>query len=438
MSHAIIEINDSGVAVARDGRLVARSPGIAVVRQNGIELGESAARLAHVDPRNTFNRFWVDLSQDELPGVRGQIRHHADLAFAHLKSLHEQAGRPERIVFAVPASFTTEQLSLLLGLGQAGRMEVVGLVDAAVAAAAVSAPPGMSRHVDLHLHHAVITDIEVTDHAERAGYSVIHGVGVLAVYDRLASVIADQFVQQARLDPLRHAVTEQALYDQLPVCLRDLQSRPEVVLEIRFENVRYQARVHREQLVRGLDPVYARLLEALDSSGEILLSHRAALLPGLDARLGAVRTVGEMAVFEGCGQYQPPADISAGLAFTTRLKSSSRAAALAPAKIEKAPVRPAMVTHVVAGGSLYAVSERPLHVNADGSLSAERRADTLASVAAGSAGASLVFHDGVRATVNGRPAAGGEMPLRPGDAVAFEGSPAALLCVSEVNLHGAA
>src|SRR5690606_12861575 len=268
---------------------------------------------------------------DELPGVRGQIRHHADLAFAHLKSLHEQAGRPERIVFAVPASFTTEQLSLLLGLGQAGRMEVVGLVDAAVAAAAVSAPPGMSRHVDLHRPHAVITDIEVTDHAERAGYSVIHGVGVLAVYDRLASVIADQFVQQARLDPLRHALTEQALYDQLPVCLRDLQSRPEVVLEIRFEKVRYQARVSREHLVRGLDPVYARLLEVLDVPGEILLSHRAALLPGLADRLAAARTVGEMAVFEGCRQYRPPEDVAGGLTFTTRLRSTGQATTIAAA-----------------------------------------------------------------------------------------------------------
>src|SRR5690606_34393190 len=103
MSDAIIEINDSGVAVARDGRLVARSPGIAVVRQDGIELGESAARLAHTDPRNTYNRFWVDLSQDELPGARGQVRHHADLAFAHLKALHERAGKPERVIFAVPA-----------------------------------------------------------------------------------------------------------------------------------------------------------------------------------------------------------------------------------------------------------------------------------------------------------------------------------------------
>src|SRR5690606_4591535 len=197
MSHAIIEINDSGVAVARDGRLVARSPGIAVVRQNGIELGESAARLAHMDPRNTYNRFWVDLSQDELPGARGQVRHHADLAFAHLKALHERAGKPERVVFAVPASFTTEQLSLLLGLGQAARMHGVGLGAAAVTAAAAAAPPGVSRYVDVHLHHAVVTDVEVTDHAERANYSVVHGAGVLAVYDRCASVIADQFVQQA-------------------------------------------------------------------------------------------------------------------------------------------------------------------------------------------------------------------------------------------------
>src|SRR5690606_35324156 len=113
----------------------------------------------------------------------------------------------------------------------------------------------------------------------------------------------------------------------------------------------------------------------------------------------------------------------------------SQATTVAAAKTATAPARPAVVTHVVAGGSLYAVSERALYVNADGSLSAERRADTLAAVTAGSAGAALTAHDGVRATVNGRPAAG-ESPLRPGDAVAFDGTWAALLCVSEVNLHG--
>ena len=138
MSIAVIELNDCEVTVIQAGCVVADSPGIAVLREGRIELGQAALQYAHIDPRNTFSHFWSNLNQDSFKQRTKLARHNADLAFAHLLSLHEMAGEVDRVVFAVPGSFTNSQLSLLLGLAEASPFTPVGLVDSAVAAAAAA------------------------------------------------------------------------------------------------------------------------------------------------------------------------------------------------------------------------------------------------------------------------------------------------------------
>ena len=185
MSVAVIELNDSEVTVIRAGEVVARSPGIAVLREDRIELGQAALQSSHTDPGNTLNRFWSNLNQDSLKRRTRLARHNADLAYAHLRFLHEMASDVSEVVFAVPGSFTTQQLSLLLGLAQASPFTPVGLIDSAVAAVAATTGIGRYNHLDLHLHHAIVTSLDVAASVERVAVSVVGDAGLLGLRDQV-------------------------------------------------------------------------------------------------------------------------------------------------------------------------------------------------------------------------------------------------------------
>ena len=159
MTDAVIELNDCEVTVVQAGNVVASSPGIAVIKEDRIELGQAALQSTHIDPRNTFSRFWSNLNQDNFKRRTKLARHNADLAFAHLSALNEMAGEVDEVVFAVPGSFTKGQLSLLLGLAEASPFTATGLVDAAVAATAATAGAGEYNHLDIHLQHTVVTSL---------------------------------------------------------------------------------------------------------------------------------------------------------------------------------------------------------------------------------------------------------------------------------------
>jgi hypothetical protein len=432
VSLTILELNDIELTVARGGKVLVRSPGVALLRDGRLETGDKALKAAHLEPRHAFNRFWRDLQQVQLPVVAPQARHHADLAWAQLQELHAQSGKPKEMLFAVPGSFTSQQLSLLLGLVQASPFALAGLLDSAVAAVAAGAPRGLCQHLELHLHHAVLTTLQVSEQAHRTGVRVIDGAGLVAIHDRCAAFIADRFVQQVRLDPLHHARPEQALYDQLPQCLHALQQRGEALVEIPFDGGRHQVRVARDELVRMLEPIYVRLLEGFDAGAHALFGHRVAALPGLTARVPACRVLEPMAVFNGCAGFSAaPAGTDAGISFVTRLPAVA---------IESAPqpVRTAngRVTHVLVGSTAWPLSATALFIGAGTGVSRERQPDSLCSLSCGDSGAVLRVESPAAAYLNGR-GIGRSATLEPGDRVSFAGTDLTLVNISVVPADGA-
>ena len=138
----IVELNDCEIRVADDARIILRSPGVAVLDKENLHLGEEAVKKAYLNPRTTYNRYWHKMNQDALPTANRRFRHHADLVYTHLLKIHEQAGTPAELLFAVPGSYSAEQLSMLLGIAAACPFSAVGLVDIAVASAASVATAG--------------------------------------------------------------------------------------------------------------------------------------------------------------------------------------------------------------------------------------------------------------------------------------------------------
>ena len=428
MTGAVIELNDCEVTVVQAGNVVASSPGIAVIKQDRIELGQAALQSTHIDPRNTFSRFWSNLNQDNFKRRTKLARHHADLAFAHLSALHEMAGEVDEAVFAVPGSFTNGQLSLLLGLAEASPFTATGLVDAAVAATAATAGAGEYNHLDIHLHHTVVTSLEVSGAVKRTAVKVIDDVGLLAIQDKCVNHIADLFVQQSRFDPLHHAATEQALCNRMAQCLHELESEADTVVHIEFDNARYQARVNRERLVETLQPLYNKISAAVDAARVSLVHKRLAGLPAFTEHLaavgGKVEVLDERAVFAGCmGYVRDGKAAEEGIYFVTQLKAAAEPGithAATPASLEQKPE--AGATHVLVDAEAHPLGQAPLYLSAQGGLTQSRVQDTLCSLALEDSVATLTPADvAAGVLVNGK-AVTGDTGLKPGDVIGFTGS----------------
>ena len=260
---SIIELNDSEIRVARNADIVLRSPGYAIVGKDGTQLGDAALHLARLNPRAVQNRFWHNLNQDPLQSPTARVRHNADLAYAHLLAIHEQAGKPDNVLFAVPGFYSNEQLALLLGLVEASPFNAIGLVDSAVAAAATLVGPGSYVHVEIHLHHTVVTCMDVVDDVKRTSVQIIEGAGLATVMDDCAGMIADLFISKTRFDPQHYAETEQSLYDRIGACLLTLAGRSEAIIEIPYQKTNYSVKLPRLALLEALQPIYRRITSAL-------------------------------------------------------------------------------------------------------------------------------------------------------------------------------
>ncbi len=384
MALCSIELNDSEIRVAHNTDIILRSPGYAVIREQGVELGEAAAKLAHLHPRASNNRYWNKLNQDALQSSSTQVRHNADLAYAHLLALHEQAGRPAEMLFVVPGSYSRQQLSLLLGLVEACPFKAIGLVDSAVAAGAQTAGHGSYAHLDIHLHQAILTELNVADAVSKTAVQMIDDAGLATIYDACAAMMADLFIRHSRFDPQHHAETEQALYDQIPPCLEKLSSNSEVLLEIAYQGTQHQARLSRAALLDRLKQYYQKILAAIPADADCLISDRLARLPGFVEQQAGMRVLEPTGIFKTCvEQLELIRSSGPALSLITRLPTTSNPAIRETITDEKAaPAAKAEMpaTHILNGHQAHPLGAQALFLSASNNPAKEKAKDCPCSV----------------------------------------------------------
>lgn len=436
-SVTIVELNDSEIRVARDGDIVLRSPGYALVARSGIAVGEEALRSARLNPRAMQNRYWQNLNLDPLATPTGNARHQADLAYAHLLAIHEQAGRPDEVLFAVPGCYSNDQLALLLGLVEAAPFRAVGLIDVAVAAAAPQVETGSFVHVEMYLHQTVLTFIDVDEEIRRTAVERVDGVGLAAILDDSAAMIADQFIRQSRFDPQHHAETEQSLYDRIPACLRTLGSEAEAAIEIPYDRMTYFVKLQREALIAALEPLYQKIIDALPDDRISLVGDRLAALPGFVERLSAFRVVAPDSVFRTCReQFDRIHSSGSALNFVTRLPAAPAPPAAAaktandagdeagdPGPTEQRSAQATTqepVTHVLWRHRAWPLADRVLylHAGSDGVSECEEQAPC--SVSSEEQGVLIRPASTGYVLLNGRPI-DESVSARVGDVVSFSG-----------------
>jgi hypothetical protein len=357
-----LELVDPGlIFVSSRGRISTPSPGLAIVDGRDLLVGLDAARSARLKPRRLHSRFWEMLSDDPLARPFPSHLRSADLAHAHLLDLWEtEGGNDDQIVIAVPSLYSKEQLGLLLGIADACHMPVRGMVDAAVAAAVDR--PGRTKclHLDIHLHRAVLTELDRESEIVRGAVAEESRVGLLGLYDTWARALAKIFVRRTRFDPMHRAATEQVLYVQLHNHLAALTKQGATTVAIPSGGRRHTIEVGLEDVVGPVRPAYQTLSawvrDRTDSAGTTLLvSNRLAGLPGLATHL---RDSTETEVIE----LHPAAAASGALAHYDQICSSDRSLPFVT-RLPAYDSRPAAVTVAVTPPSADAEkTEGPTHV----------------------------------------------------------------------------
>jgi hypothetical protein len=313
MSLKVIELNDNAINVGDESGLILESLGFALALENKIELGESAEQQARLQPTNSYNKFWHELSMEPLSRHRG-VRHLADLAYAQLMHLAELGDIDSDVIFAVPGNFTRQQLAILLGLAKQSPFNPVGLVDSALAGALNTASSESVVYADIQLHQVVLSKLLREGNTLKTESVIqVPGVGSQNFMNLMMELATGLFIQQCRFNPQHNAESEQQLYNALPHWLQqDENDDNSLILELRSHSNVHTAKMPRESLRSNLAQYYEKISEQLlaltiQQDSQLILSKGMNDLPGFVSsisELGDIQVLSRDAVNSACIAYQ--------------------------------------------------------------------------------------------------------------------------------------
>jgi hypothetical protein len=378
-----LELNDAQLILATLGpgggdsadatRILASAPGIACVTDGGIEVGAAAAAQARLLPQRIHHRYWRDLSTVPLGRAPSPQLSAADLAFEQLRAmLATAAGAATRLLIAVPAGFSREQLGLLLGIASEAGAGEIGLVDAGLAACALTSVPQHVLHLELYRHCALLTAIEqTTGGARRARFEMDEQWGTQRLEQLCAEALAAQFVRQTRFDPLHQARTEQLLCNEVPPLLAALQSADKVNVTLNADRESLQVEISRSQWLATAEPTFVALLQLVQRARpagqavELRVGARALAFPGLVERLQSLQSCAISPLPEGAAARGALAHGAAILhggepALICQLPIAHLPEAEIPVAIPSPPSTRAAATHLLYDGRAWPLGSEAL------------------------------------------------------------------------------
>lgn len=293
---ALLDCRDTRITLWLDG-VEHASPGFALFDGGDYQFGQVAQEQSRLRPRDSNNRYWWQLSTQELKPALGPARHTADLVHAHLQHVHQSADKPAALTLVVPDSMPREQLSLLLGITQACEFDVAGLLSRSVLLASTQSMAGDAEqlfHVEAQLNQTIVNElVRDGDQLRLARSTPLPACGLLALEERCVSAIATAFVQQTRFDPRRAAESEQTLYNRLPAILKEINDKGEASIDIDGHRCRVSGATLAsvsERLLKGVN-------QARNPAAPVLLDVELMQIPGVAALEGSVTTVDKGALW---------------------------------------------------------------------------------------------------------------------------------------------
>ena len=313
MPKGLIELNDACINLGIEGELVGTSAGYAVLDGDKLLIGEAGQQHAKLLPRWTNHRFWNQLNTDKLGNGTNAIRHHADLAFAHLEQMWTSMDATE-VAIAVPAYYERGQLGLLLGMAKEAKIPVVSLVDLGLLSVANQSSHPTALFLDIGLHRITITVIRTDGALRLAETHTVTETGLATFWDRWAALIAEQFIQTSRFDPMHDAKSEQLLYNQLPEWIVKSETQSGLAFELELNGKKHSTNIARDKLLTACTTTYPNIVQAIRQlipTGEqtsLFISHRFTGFPELGASLNLIPNIDivylpQTAALEGAKMY---------------------------------------------------------------------------------------------------------------------------------------
>ena len=284
----VLELSDTEIALSRDGGMHYREPGVALLERQPV-FGNAALAAARLRPRQFQSQYFARMNAEPITAATPGISNQADLVYRHLLHIKAAAGigDEDELFVAVPSASTPEQLGLLLGIAQEAKLNVRALVDSAAAAASSAGLPERCKLIDVFLHGAVVVGLAIAESARRDNVQEVPDVGLLQLLEGWVDAVADRFVGETRLDPLRIAETEQQVFDQVYAQILS-KGALELSISVEHRGSARRVRLPASALADKSGQRYDLLARRIGSATALALTHRAARLPGLSERLRAL------------------------------------------------------------------------------------------------------------------------------------------------------
>lgn len=433
LSKAIIELNDAAMHLGIDGQRVHTSVGYAVLDKETLLIGTRAQQNAKLLPRWTNNRFWNQLSTDNISNATNSIRHHADLAFSHLEDLKQHVNA-DSLVLAVPAYYDKAQLGLLLGMCKEAGLPVTSLVDMSLLAIANQPSHPNAMYLDIGLHRISLTTLKADGAIRQTGHQTLLETGLATFWDRWASLIAEQFIQSSRFDPMHEAASEQQLFNQLPAFMENnmtSNANPRTLsFELDLGHVKHTTSLSKQQLLVATASAYPAIVQGirqLTSASEpssLFVSSRFSSFPDLAASLALIPNV-DITYLDQDRLIQTGHELWDKLGTMVENVPHLTSIAMSPIR-PTASQRRASASHLLIAATAYSL-RKPRHVvSIDGSELHEGSEGAVGVISLEHGDAQIrVLGAGVK--LNQVAIESGIHPLAPGDTLQFSGGSAMII-----------
>ncbi len=363
----IFELNDCELKFSFSGNSWS-SAGFATLTEQSVIFGEQSRQQARLQPLVSFSQYWNQLSLSPVQHGNDRFRHYGDFVYHQLLELHSHAPQCKQVVLAIPASFSREQLSLLLGICDALPFKVVGMVDSAIISVADKVGKGHYLHLDMQLHQCLLSEISIDSNIHIASADIISGTGLVNLYHHWAKYLSTQFIQQCRFDPMHDAQSEQALYDLLPKLLNQDRNIEEVQLSLANK----QVKLNRQSLQRHSQTLFDSVVKAVAAASQndcVFITSRIAQVPELSSRLHNTFVLDEKAIERNIERHQ--ADLigsGSQVGFTTALSATH----LSPDPVVNCAAKSA--SHVLYRQNAYPINHNPVYITVLDELSLSSKA----------------------------------------------------------------
>lgn len=402
-----IELSDAGVLAAavhgegyrlfptvKGGETAAPWAGFACHEGAGIIYGPAAEDAWFTTPRRVTSGFLARLTHDPVSlNLPGKVPSHSELAFHFLGEFIERViagtGKAEGVVLAVPGAYLRdvateeERIGLLLGIAVELRLPLAAIIDLACAGLSDPSAPAINPAlpvlvIDVNLHTAEISLLAAADQrlARRAFVEVPHA-GMAELLKHLNAAMGNRFLRHTTFDILADGRIEQMFYRQTKLFVQG--GATEFRYQVNTDQRAYEMPAKHEQLVadsqafvRQIESVLQPFVRAQSVGSDactVVLTDRAAAVPGLEARLRADGFLRVVRLTPGAAargaarlaaRSQVPGDISTVAVETSLRLSDLHRGGAAPWRIHvhkgKSPGA-AVPTHIVIAGTGHPIGD---------------------------------------------------------------------------------